>query len=87
MKMRLVIGALHASSQVTTDLPPAGGAGGLTNSATTQTQVHPNTYPIYDLLDCVKGLVLQNQSCKISTTRGNNRISKMSPGEDPILIV
>ena len=27
---------------------------------------HSNIYPIYDLLEHVKGLVLWNQSCRIS---------------------
>ena len=53
----------------------------MTNSATTQALIqgfvlaHPNIYPIYELLACVKGLVLQIQSCRISMTQGNNRIS------------
>ena len=40
----------------------------LTNSATTQVQIwgfelsHPNNYPVYELLEHMKGLVLQNQS-------------------------
>ena len=68
-------------------------AGRLTNSATTQAQIqgfelaHPNIYPIYELLECMKGPVLQIQSCRISMTQGNNRISKRSPSEDPVLIV
>nr|AAP78758.1 Ac1254 [Rattus norvegicus] len=40
---------------------------------------NPNIYPIYDLLDCVKGPVLQIQICRISTTQGNNIISERSP--------
>ena len=36
---------------------------------------HPNIYPIYELPECVKGLVLQIQSCRISMTQGNNRTS------------
>ena len=49
--------------------------GGLINSATFQAQIqgfelaHPNIYPIYELLECVKGLVLQNQSCRTSVTQ------------------
>ena len=35
---------------------------------------HPNTYPIYDLLELVKGLVLWNQSFRIFMTQGNSRI-------------
>jgi hypothetical protein len=33
-------------------------------------------YPIYDLLEFMKELVLQIQSFKISMTQGSNRISK-----------
>jgi hypothetical protein len=47
---------------------------GQTDSATTQYQiqvfeVHPNIYPIYELLELVKGTILQNQSCRISMTQ------------------
>jgi hypothetical protein len=47
---------------------------------------HPNIYPIYDLLERMQTLLVpQIQSCRISMTRGNNRISsKRSPGEDPV---
>jgi hypothetical protein len=48
---------------------------------------YPNIYPICELLELVKGLVLQNQSCRISMTQGSNRISKRSPNEDSGLIV
>jgi hypothetical protein len=48
---------------------------------------HSSTYPIYELLEHVKGPVLQNQSYKISMTQGNSKISKRSPGEDPVLMV
>ena len=48
---------------------------------------HPNIYPIYELLECVKGLVLKTQSCSISMTQGNYRISKRSYSEEPGLIV
>lgn len=30
---------------------------------------HPNTYPIYELLEHVKGWILQNQGCRISMTQ------------------
>jgi hypothetical protein len=59
-------------------------AGGQTNSAITQAQVydfelsHPNIFPIYDLLEYVKGLGLQIQSCRFSMTKGNNSISEKS---------
>jgi hypothetical protein len=33
---------------------------------------HPNIYPIYELLEYMKGLVLQIQSRSISMTQGNN---------------
>ncbi|KAL6035433.1 hypothetical protein STEG23_001178 [Scotinomys teguina] len=57
---------------------------GPTNSATTQTYTlsleiaHPNIYPIYDLLECVKGLFLWNNNHRISMTQGNSRISERS---------
>ncbi|KAL6063760.1 hypothetical protein STEG23_011750 [Scotinomys teguina] len=35
----------------------------------------PNSYPIDDLLEHMKGLVLQNHSHRSSMTRGNSRIS------------
>jgi hypothetical protein len=35
------------------------------------------------MLDCVKGLVLQIQNYRISTTPGNNKISERSPSEVP----
>jgi hypothetical protein len=46
-----------------------------------------NIYPIYELLECVKGQALQIQSCRISMTQSNNRMSEKSPSEDPVLIV
>jgi hypothetical protein len=68
-----------------------GRAGKLTNSATTQVLIqafelaHPNIYPISELLEHVKGLVLQIQSCRVSMTQ-DNRISKRSPRENPRLM-
>ena len=65
----------------------------MTNSATTlaSTQgfelAYPNICPIYELLKHVKGPLLQIQSCRISMTQGNSRISKRSPSEDPVLMV
>lgn len=56
--------------------------GQLTISATTWTQIHGselahfNTFPMYDLLEHVKGLVLWNHSRRISKTQGNSRISE-----------
>lgn len=48
---------------------------------------HPNIYTIYDLLECVKGLILWNQSRKISMTWSNSRISKRRFGEGPVLMM
>jgi hypothetical protein len=45
---------------------------------------NPNIYFIYEH---VKGTVLQNKSCRISMTQGNNRISNKNPDWDPVLIV
>ncbi|MEJ1288253.1 GRIP and coiled-coil domain containing 2 [Cricetulus griseus] len=46
---------------------------------------HPNIHPTYELLEHMKGPVLQIQSCRTSTTQGNNRQSKRSPSEGPVL--
>ena len=57
----------------------------LTSSDTSQAQIqgfelaHPNIYPINELLECMKGLVLQIQNYRISMTQGNNRISERNP--------
>lgn len=65
----------------------------LTNSVTTETIIqyfesaHPNIYPIYKWLECMKILVLKNHSLSISNTKGNSRIPKRSFNEDPVLIV
>ena len=61
----------------------------MTTQAQTQDTefAQPSIYPRYELLEHMKGLVLQNQSYRISTTQGNNRISERSPREDPVLIV
>ena len=48
---------------------------------------HPIIYIICELLERVKGPVLQPQSCRISMTQGNNRITGRSPSEDPVLMV
>jgi hypothetical protein len=44
-----------------------------------------NINPICELLDFVKGLVLQIQNCRISMIWNNNMASRRSSGEDPIL--
>jgi hypothetical protein len=49
--------------------------------------VHSDIYPTDEILEHMKEMVLWIQSCKISMTRGNNRISKRSSDEDPVLIV
>lgn len=68
-----------------------GRAGRLTISATTQAQgfevAHTNIHPIYELLEQLKGPILEIQSQWISITQGNSRIATRSPGEDPVLIV
>ena len=46
----------------------------------------PNIYPIDELLEYIKGLVLQIQNYRIPITQGNNRISERSPSEVPVLI-
>ena len=46
---------------------------------------YPNIYPIGELLESRKGLVLQIQNYRISITQGNNRICKRSPSEVPVL--
>ena len=51
----------------------------MTSTATTQAQIqgfelaHPNIYPIHGVLEGVKGLVLQNQSCRTSRTQDIQR--------------
>ena len=48
---------------------------------------HPNSYPIYELLERAKELVLQNRGHRIFMTLDNSRISERSPGEGPELMV
>lgn len=66
---------------------------GLMNLATTQAHTqgselaHPNFYPIYDLPVCMKELVMQNHSSRLSMTLGNSRTSKRSFGKGPVLTV
>lgn len=46
----------------------------------------PNTYRIYDLLECVKERVLWNDICRISVTWVGQGISERSLGEGPAMI-
>jgi hypothetical protein len=48
--------------------------------------VQPNIYPMDKLLECMKGLFLQIQNYRISTTWGNNRMSKRSTSGVQVLI-
>ena len=62
-------------------------------SSTTQDQIqgfelgHSNIYPICELLEPVKGQVLQIQSYGVSMTQGNHSVMERSPGEDPVLMM
>ena len=62
-----------------------GRGGGLVSSNITQAQIHgfqlshANIYLIYELLKLGKRPDIQTQSCRISTTRGDNRTSGRSP--------
>ena len=47
--------------------------------------VHNNIYPIYELLECMKRLVLWNKNCRILTTRGSRKIMEMSIDEGPVI--
>lgn len=70
-----------------------GRAGRLSSSDTAQAQIqdfeldHPSIYPIYELLEPVKGLGLKSQSYRISMTQSNNRLCKNNPSEDSTFIV
>jgi hypothetical protein len=64
------------------------------SSATTRAQIQaselaqPNIYIlIYEWLGYVKEPVLLFQSFRVSMTEGNNRLTRRSPDEDPILMV
>ena len=48
---------------------------------------HPNIYIICKGLGIKQGPVLLFQSCRISMTQSNNRITGRSPGEHPVLMV
>ena len=40
---------------------------------------HPNNYPVYELLEHMKGLAWQSQSYRVSETQGNSGIAERSP--------
>lgn len=44
---------------------------------------YPKIKPIYNLLKHLMEPDLQTQSCRIFTTKSNNRIVKKRPSEDP----
>jgi hypothetical protein len=48
--------------------------------------VHPSIYPINELLEWMKNLVLQMQNCMISMAQVNNRIYERNTSEVPVLI-
>jgi hypothetical protein len=48
---------------------------------------HPKVYIIHELLGHMKGPVLLIRSGRISMTQGNNRITGMRPGDDPVLMM
>lgn len=63
----------------------------LINSATTEIHncvaAQPNSYPIQDLLELIKGLVLWKNSHSISMTWYSYRIYQRSFSEDPMMMV
>ena len=65
--------------------------GKLTNSDISQAQIQgfelvtPVSYPIYELLEGMKGPVLQIQNYRISTTQDDNRMLEWSPSKVPVL--
>ena len=67
-------------------------AGGLASSDTFQVQIqgfelaHPKVYSIDELLECLKGPILQTPNYRISMIQGNSRISERSSSEVPVLI-
>jgi hypothetical protein len=64
----------------------------LTNSATIQAQIqgfelaHPNIYSIYELLKHLKGWSYRTNAACVSMIQDNNRLSKRSLGQDPVLM-
>ena len=65
----------------------------LTNSATTQVHIlglelaYPTIFPIHDLLESMKGLVLLKDSCRISKTWDSSRVPARSSGEGSVMMV
>jgi hypothetical protein len=66
---------------------------GFTNSASIQTHIQgcvlafPNIFTFYELLEYIKGPLLQIQNCRIPMTEDNHRISDRNPDEDLVLRV
>ena len=81
--MAVALGEL--AEAVLENIPGEEGVGELGNSAATQAQIHGfqlvhlNIYPIYELPEHMKQLVLQNQSHRISMTQENNRTPERNP--------
>lgn len=90
IELALVAGAAAEPSQKVLERERASG---LTCSDTSQAQIqgfelaHPNIYTIDGLLECVNGSIPQNQNYRISITQGNNRMSRKSPNEEPVLLL
>ena len=63
----------------------------MTSSATTQTYILGlglvYIYPLFDLLECTKGLVLWNNNLIISMTLGDRRLSEVRFIEFPEMVV
>lgn len=64
-----------------------------TNSALTQSHIQSfklaylYIYTVYELMELVNAVVLQNQSIMISVTQGNHMISERNPSEGPELML
>ena len=48
---------------------------------------HANIYPIYELREPEKQLVLKSLSCRTSMTQGNNSLSESTPSEHSVLMM
>lgn len=48
---------------------------------------HSNIYPIYDVIKCMKGLVLWNHNCWTSISQGSHWIFHRSFSEHPVIMV